>query len=433
MGWVAIAAALALSGCEQFAKTSTITGRVVDLDGQPVRDARVFTVDGETRTGINGQFVLGLNREGDLSVTAEATRGSVTFRGRNVVRTVSDQQQHSVVVTVFPTSQLARIRGLVRDNFNQPISGARVFAFAPDYLTSAVAVTGSDGRYELLDLSSGLGYTVQAGAPGFANDTFNLSPLLTPGENRTANFFLDPRGTPSLPQPTGLVATTWASPRNVVRSGSNASAAYENIKRRWSPERASRPTPRGTTLGNSIEVELEWNRLVGDDFYGYGIYRGFGSGFIGDYDFYREPLAGIYIDGDTGLLPNQLYRYQITALGTGFPNSVGSEGPRSAIVEARTLDDLSVSVASLSPLRFTWNTNSGATSYVVYLFDQFPGVGVDSVFNLESSPVSGSSYTYDRVANPGGLVPGRTYHVLVLGLANSNRSRTLSNLTTFTY
>ena len=427
---VSALALVVASGCTEVFPNSTISGRVADVDGQPVRDARVWTADGETRSSVNGAYTIRGSRADDVNVFAETTQDGVTFRGRNMVRAIPEEPQMSCNIVVFPVNTLARIRGSVQDFFGNPLVGARVFAYTEGYLTSASTVTDSNGNYTLTELGSGYDYTVQAGAPGYENDTGNIT--LSSGENRLVNFALDDRGNPTLPQVSGLSTTTWVSPRFLARGGQNPAPAYENIKRLWNPDRPL-PTGRDTNAGSPIEVELNWNRLIGNDFYGYGIYRGLGNSTISDYDFYREPLSGTYVDGNPDLRPSQLYRYQITALGTGFPNAIGSEGPRSSVVEARTLSDLTSNVETIGTLRFSWNNNSGATSYVVYVFDRFPSVGVSSVFNNQSSPTTSSSLTYDRISNPNNLVLGRTYYYLVLGLANGNSSRTLSPVYSFLY
>lgn len=424
-----------LTGCVEVLRTSTITGRVTDSNGRPARDVVVRTRDAETRSSSSGAFVLNGNREGDIIVTAEVTRDGLTYRGRTVARTISGQSSLSANIVIAPVTQLARISGSVRDRNGRFLQGVRVFAFAPGYLSSTSAVSGSDGRYELVDLIAGTTYTVQAGGPGYENDTDTLS--LTAGENRTFNFVLDDRGTPVLPQVTNLGARAWTSHVPAGRNvNSQAWEAVENIRQRWDGPRTRPATSRNTLVaGNPVEVELFWDRLQGPDFYGYGIYRGIGTASIIDYDFYREPLAGTYIDGDASLLRNAVYRYQVTALGTGFPDAPGSEGPRSAIVEARTLGILNANANSVAPatLQFTWNSNTGANSFVVYLFEEFPRIGVTSIFNNESSPISGNTFVYNRTTNPAGLVQGRTYFYLVLGLANSNSSRTLSQVGTFIY
>lgn len=432
--WILPVVALLLGcGGSTVYQGSTINGRVTSEDGQPVRDADVWTLDASTRSSVNGSFTLQGSRAGDVNVYAESVQDGVTYSGRNVVRAIADEPQYSVNIVVFPVNRLAEIKGNVRDDFGNPVVGAKVFAYSDGYLSSASTSTDSDGFYSLDYLGGGISYTVQAGAQGYSNDTRNFT--LTNGESRNVSFVLFESGVPILPQVTGLEATTWVSPAFASsRGGRDPRPAYENIKRRWNKNRAALATPRSSSFGNPIEVELYWNRLQGDDFYGYGIYRGFSSGSISDYDFYREPLAGTYIDTDVNLQPLSTYRYQVTALGTNFPDDSDSEGPRSAVAQARTLDDLTADhFSSGSVLEFSWDDLSGATSFVVYVFNDFPSVDLNSIWNNESSPVGGTSLNYNRTSNVGGFVSGQTYYYIVLGLANGTASRTLSPVQSFVY
>ncbi len=421
--------ALTLTGCGEIilGKTATITGRVTDSNGLPVRDARVYTADSEGQSTANGAYVLNGNREDFLTVFSEITQNGVLYKGRNVARGTNGTSQLSVNIVVSPATDLARMQGTIRFAGN-PVSGARVFAYAAGYLSSTVAVTDINGSYSLNDLVPNKSYSISAGKVNFKNAettlTFNSS------EVKTVNFNLADAGAPTLPVVTGITARTWVSPRQ-TRSAGDA-AAYEAIKRMIDPERASRMATRSSSSGQPVEIELNWNRLQGVDFAGYGVYRGFGTGSIIDYDYYKEPMSGTYIDTDGSVQPNQLYRYQLTATDTSYPNFADSEGARSAIVEARTLDDLfafSPQILNPNGVRFTWQGGSGSTSYVVFVFDRFPGIGVTSIFNNQSSPTSGLFLDY----NGSSLVRGNSYYYLVLGLANSNNSRTLSTIGQFTY
>lgn len=415
-----------LAGCGEEVKTATITGRVTDEDGLPVRDAKVYTIDAETRTSTNGAYILPGNREEFLAVFAEAQVGNQVYRGRNLVRTVPDTEQVSINITVAAPNRLADIRGTVRDRNGRLLAGASVFAFMDGNLSSARAVTDTNGNYNLRDLISGRDYTVQAGAPGYSNDTDNL--VLDPGDSLVLNFTLGTAGFPNLPAVDDLTARAWTSP--AITRNSRAWGAYENIKRKWSPTRAVTVAKgRSTFSGAPVEIQLDWTRLEGPDFYGYGIYRARGNGALADYDFYREPLAGTYIDAATDLLPLQNYRYGITALGTSYPDDPDSEGPLSNLVEVETLDDLVLVGTTGSPLTFRWQPGSGAEDYVVYVYDRYPGLGVESIWNNEDNFASGTSKVYDGP----NLVRGRTYYYLVLGLANGNTSRTLSEVGEFIY
>lgn len=418
---------LGVFGCEPLVKTSTITGRVTDENGLPVRDAHVWTADGSTQTTSNGAFVLPGNRNDFVTVKADFVQSGVTFRGQNVARAVQDQVQTSINITIAPVSRLAKIHGTVKDRDGFLLSGVSVFAFMGGNLSSVRAVTNDMGEYELPDLVSGVTYELSAGNYGYSNDETSLT--LSAHEDRAFNFVVDNAGFPTLPAPTNLGAIAWTSP--ALSRDAQAAQAYENLKRLYDKKRASRlPTGRATSMGNPIEIQLDWDRLSGPDFYGYGIYRGTGSGSIGEYDFYREPLAGTYIDGDPNFVPGLNYRYQITALGTLFPDDPDSEGPRSAIVSAQTLNDMVANEVPLTgPVSFSWQAGSGASEYVVYLFDRYPGIGVESIWNNENNPTSQMSLNYSGAA----LVTGHTYYYMVLGLANGTDSRTISEVKQFTY
>lgn len=418
-------AGILMIGCggELSSDDASVSGRVVDSQGLPVRGARVFTIDSETTTSSNGAYQLTGNRADFISVFAEIDKNGVTYRGRNVVRTVSAQQQQSVNITVAPIGQLAEMRGVVRDRVGRLVEGASVFAFNDGNLSSARAVTEADGTYRLPGLIGGLLYTVTASAQGFANDTDDIT--LTAGNDFIANFTLGDAGFPILPRVTDLTARAWTSPA-VTRSDRFASA-YENIKRIVDPSRKTAQT-RSTFSGSPIEVQLDWTRLEGPDFLGYGIYRSQGTGAPQEYDFYREPLAGTYIDADVNLRENRVYRYGITALGTLFPEDVDSEGELSNVVQVETLGDLEINPVPLTgSIIFSWRGGSGAETYAVFLFDEFPGIGVESIWNTQTRLTSNLSFTYDGPA----LVNGRRYYYLVLGLANSNTSRTLSTVGEF--
>ncbi len=429
LSFSAIALLGALSGCSEPQKLASITGRVTDINGLPVRDARVFTIDGQTRTSTNGTYTLTQVREDNIAVQAEYTSPTgARFVGRTVTRTVDNQIQNSVNITVGSVSALGSVRGVVRDRFGRPLAGASVFAYAQGYLSSARTITDESGNYDLRDLVAGLAYSMSVGGFGYANDETNIS--LSSGQTLTRNFTLDDAGNPTLPAPQNLRVISWVSPRTSRAPGE--AAAYEQVKRLYDRDRAQRAATRATFAGNPIEVEINWDRLQGVDFYGYGVYRGTGpSGVIVEYDFYREPMSGTYIDGDNALLPDNTYRYQLTSLGTLFPDDPDSEGPRSSIVVADTLDDLRLgsAVVNGNDIVFNWFGDSGATSYVVYIFNQFPGLGVTSILNNQSNPTTQLNTTFPNA----GLVRGQTYYYLVLGLANSNRSRTISQVGQFIY
>lgn len=431
-----VIAGLNLAGCggDVLDQNATISGRVTFRDGLPARDVRVYTSLGkQTRTTSNGAYTLTDNPGRDIVIFAEGIQGSVTYRGRNTVRGVAEDQQTSVNIVIAETNRLASMRGTVRDPNGTLLVGARVFAYNPILFNSSVAVTNSQGQYELRDLLSGENYTVQAGAPDFRNDTDTVN--LSAGENRTFNFQLGIAGFASLPIPANFRAITWVSPTQTGARSSAESQVYEVIKQHIDPNRTSRPITRLSNDGSPIEVQLEWTPLQGPDFYGYAIYRGTGNtGGITDYDFLREPLAGSFIDVNPGLISNQRYRYQIAALGTSFLSDPSDIGNRTSPLTVDTLGDLRANVnRTLTDLTFGWNSSSGATGYAIYVWDEFPTVTTTYKWRRESPLLTNTSFFYDVTGNPGGFISGRTYYYVILGVANSNSSRTLSRIGSFQY
>ena len=130
----------------------------------------------------------------------------------------------------------------------------------------------------------------------------------------------------------------------------------------------------------------------------------------------------MYIDADADLQEFETWSYEITALNTNYPDTGNSESDPSNIVTVQTLSDLFLNSLLQSPLTFRWQSGSGAEEYIVYLFDEFPGIGVDPIWDNSASPTTNTQLTYTGPS----LQSGHRYFYLVLGLANGQGSRTIS-------
>lgn len=432
---LALALSLAVAGCGGKGsggggggggRTASVSGTVTDVNGDPVRGARVWTRDGQTTTTTTGAYILRNQRNDNLDVHAEIVQNGVRYKGQNVGVTVQGLPTESVNIVVAPINQLASIRGVVQDRDGARLSNASVFAYA-DTLSSQRTVTGPNGEYELFGLISGLDYTVSAGGRLYRSDVEFIT--LRDGERRTLNFVLSDPGNPLMPTPQDLDAICWTSPRVATRSTEQRNA-IENLKRLFDPKRLERKaTQRTTARGNLVEVNLDWIPVDGLDLLGYGIYRARGgAGAFTAVDFLREPLAGYYVDLDDTLRPDTLYRYAVTSLSVIYPSDPErSESDLSNEAVVIPLDDLLGITTVRNPFGFAWDGGSGAEEYVVYVFDQFPGIGVQSIWNNANSPVIGTSLEY---AGPA-LLRGRRYYYMVLGLADDRTSRTISTVGEF--
>jgi hypothetical protein len=182
-----------------------------------------------------------------------------------------------------------------------------------------------------------------------------------------------------------------------------------------------------TTRGNPIEIDLLWDRVDHRGLLGYGVYRGPNSQGLRAIEFVRDPLAEIFADNDETLIEGRTYAYAITALNTRFDETNESESDFSNVAEAETLGDLELVPASGSPTLFRWRAALGAENYAVFIFDEYPRIGVTSRFNTFNNRTTGTSYEYNGPA----LLPGKRYYYIVVGFANDDFSRSISRVGEF--
>jgi len=426
LAFLVISLSLLIIGCGGGGTTyyGQVSGVVTDADGNVVRGATVW-VDGTSHTttsNSDGLYVLQTVPEEDVLIRASVTRNSINYVGSNVARVYADERAKSTNIVVVRESLTASVKAHVTDNQGNPLEGARVFAMIQtgSVYSSSMALTDRNGDARIRNLMSGEDYTLIASGRGYQSDTDNVN--LYAGESYDIVFTLGNATNVSLPAPTGLEATAWTSPNEISRSPQNQQA-IEAFKNMIDPRRAkSKVRTRDSYYGNWVEVDLYWNTVSSNKLLGYGIYRAQGaSAATTSIDYLRDPLAEYYSDLDSQLVDLQTYSYQVTALNTlyGYDGYSGTESDKSDRVTVETLSDLDLLAVSQSPLTFNWYDGSGATSFKVYLFSQYPSFGVD--WTWSSSDVSGTSATYDGPA----LTSGKRYYYIVLGSKGSN-SRTVS-------
>ncbi|MBL8087148.1 MAG: carboxypeptidase regulatory-like domain-containing protein [Chthonomonas sp.] len=423
----ALALALTVVGCgggTPKTTTSIISGRVTFEDGLPARGAVVTGRDGSAITTTNGSFVLTGQRAADLVIKAEITDNGTKYIGQNLARTYEGEQYPNVNIMVVPQNQTATVEGVVEDRNGNPLELARVFALGAGALSSTSVLTDKDGKFTLRYLLGNVNYEVSAGGGDYRSDSESVT--LNVGEKRFIRFVLGNPGSPVFGPPQNLSAIAWTSP---VSRDESLSAAVENLKRLVDPKRP-KTSGRLSSSGNPVEIELEWDSISNPDLYGWGIYRARSNGSFSGLDFFREPLGSVYLDSDVNLTPNSEYSYHVTACNTRYPYDNGSESDPSADVAVTPLDDMRLRSTTLAPLTFAWEPVLGADNYVVYLFDRYPGFGVDSIWNNASDRATGNSKRYNGSIR---LVTGKQYYFMVLGLGDSDSSRTISEVGAFIY
>ena len=405
-------------------RNSEISGIVTDFDGNAVRGARVWINQfGETDSNSNGSYVLRSVAEGEWRIRAEVNVNGVRYRGENLAQVFESERSRSVNITLVRESQMMRVFGQVVDNIGRPIQGARVFAMAPNdggAYTSTVALTDSNGNFDLDTLQSNVDYRIVASGLGYNSDV-DVVNVPAGGDEELLLALKNPTN-PALPAPTGLEVVTWVSPREETRSRQE-DAALENLKRLFDPRTPQRSVTRDSSGGNYVEADLFWDPYPNDDAHiGFGVYRRFAGDIWRPADFIRDPEAELYIDLDAEMLDFDTIDYVITAI-----NTLEDESLDSNQVTAHTLDDLVLNSVQQGPLRFRWQSGSGADEFIVYLFDDYPSIGDDSIWNNAGAPVGGTELTYTGPA----LQSGHRYYYIVLGTANSSASRTISRVDSF--
>lgn len=425
---------LFVAGCggqsNRLRSPAQISGVVFDINGDIVRDARVYIPGGpETRSNSSGAYLLDKVTLEEGVIRAEVTQDNIGYFGTQYFLNFDGERTKSVNITVVRNSQRATVRGTVRTDDGFAIEGARVFANAGTQ-SSTYAVTDANGEYVIDTLQGGIDYDLIASVRGLASDTDFVN--VAAGNEATRNFFLGQAGDPLLSPPSNFDAVAWTSPRvNQFSTQNNAREAYEQVKRLFDPERAKRPVAvqrLQTASGNPVEVDLSWDAVFDNRVLGYGIYRRQGTiGSLTAIDFLRDPMAGFFADQDERLFVGSTYGYAVSRLNTRFPDGPNGESDLTPVASVEILDDMIVTGVSTGPLRFNWQVGSGATSYVVFVFDRYPRLGVDSFWNNAGAPTNGSSLVYSGPA----LQSGQTYYYLVLGLANNNTSRTISPVLSF--
>lgn len=437
LGVLAIAA---LVGCGGGGTTvpGQVAGAIVDLDGNPVRDAVVTITDDNQSTLSNsaGAYLFADVREGVWQVKAQVSVNGVVYSGQTAAAVFSGERSKSNNVALVRLADQATVFGVVRDRFGNVLQGAHVFAYLVNSsgftLSSVMDITNGEGEYELKSLAGGYEYIINGSARGYSNDRDSV--VLTPGESRRFDITLGDASDPLFPAPTSLSAVAWTSPAIAGRGGQNPGNALKDlIAQRLGDARRGKVQPTRTAgrsaNGNHIEVDLYWDYPVSNMQYilGYGVYRATTQGGLSSaIDFLRDPETVFFQDLDDNLLENRNYYYEITALNVRYPDTSNSESDFSNRYGVQTLGDMVVNSPTFSPLTFHWQSATAATGYYVYVFEDYPDFGVSEIWSTPS-PVAGNSVNYGGPS----LISGRRYYYVVLGVANGNDSRTMSPVESF--
>lgn len=412
-------------------QTGSISGLVLDTDGNPVRGARVYVENSpirETVSNSSGSFSLTGVVADNVSVKATIVKNSTTFYGENFAQVYGNENSQSMNVVVMPVSQIAAIQGGVTESSRGVrVQGARITAkpTSGSQFATVQTITDSNGNYYLNGLQSGVSYQVMASFTGFRST--DVARIPTAGVALTQNFTLQNSSDGVIPAPTNLSAVAWTSPSEVSRDRV-AAQAHTNIKKFIDARYKPSPT-RVTANGNAVEVQLFWDKFDSLNILGYEVWRKRGSGDWSGIDFLRDPLSESYLDSDSELRENLAYSYAVAGGNSNYPNTDNSAGDFSATVSVTPLADMYVNSVNTGggQVTFNWQAVSGASNYTVYVFSEYPGVRVTSYANNFNTPATGTSWTYNLTP----LASGQRYYYIVMGANSNDSARTLSAVGSF--
>ncbi len=409
-----------------------VSGVVFDQSGVPVRGARVFYdgsggADRETVTTTSGTYTLTDVPGADIVIRAEIRKDNVRYYGQNLASVAGGERAKSVNIAVYPDSQLATLRGEVRDREGFLLRGVRVFLRPTGnsaILSSAVGITGDDGRFAVGGLLGGQTYRVQVNGLGFNSDFETIT--LNAQEERFVNFTVPDGVETNVPAPSNLAGVVYTSPP-IVRSDARLNDGIEAIKQRLRPRR-THSLIRSTVRGNPIEADLFWDEIDNTALLGFGIYRGQGNQALRNVGFLRDPRAVFFADNDEALVENVNYTYAVTSLDTLYDGEFGESDPSNTVTLTPLGDLLLGAVTSSTTPTFRWTAVPGATRYSVFLYTSYPSIGETEIFTNYANPVSGTEYTYNGTP----LTSGRTYYYVVVAERADQTAVSLSTIGQFT-
>lgn len=439
--------------------SSIVIGKVVDVSGNAVPGASVAADTGQTATSLSqGGFRLDGVPAGVRRIRVAIQQNGINYTGST--QALSQSASPSVTVSnatvqVSPTNQQASVTGTVRDANGQPAAGARVFLgvfAAPGTaagnnsdagVASLVAFADNNGVYRIDNVPTPTqqsSYTEDASLPSFQNTRVNVDNLKA-GEVRVQDFTLGGASGQTGPTPTNVAAFSFTQPGDATQAHALAlspspspSFAYEQIQRALSPAYARRiakahassharlrahASPFGAY---AIEADVFFDNAQPDSVSGFRVYSSEGNGQLTAYDFLQDPLANVYTDLDPAYVPNQQYNFAVSAVSTTGGESGLSPASSVVPLDGQTLQGPQNGQTAQNPVSVAWNRANGADNYSVFVYPQFPGVGVD-----------GTQYDAASGANSLTLpsLPSGDYYYVVAGSRGDGSAITVSPITRF--
>lgn len=462
---LSITASFILAGCGGGGGgnngTSTVSGSLSSINRATVTGGTVWASGdpGNTTTSLaSGAYKLSGVKSGWRTIRASVFVNGAEWVGSTAAEVLNNTPTMNINIVLSPKTAVTTIGGVVRDDNNNRVDGARVLfttriVYPGDQTGSSdgaygsiVAVTDSSGRYLLEDVPVGVTGVISASKVGFRNREYQID-TVTSGD--VVDFSLIPtNGTlkPFAPTLDAIESYTMPDTLAVLSSGQSAKSAYKAIKSYISPKYKSAIPGKSnmvktltTPNGSLMEVDLYFNAFKDNDsrdIAGYGIYRTTSpSTPFSAIDFIRDPYANFYSDMGLELTPLQSYYYAVTAVDVQFLDSnnnpaAGSESDKSNTLSITPIGQMTITGPSNGAgvsgnPTFTWNTLSGASKYRILVFSDFPTVPAAPVIDVTQN--GGTSYTYSGLP----LISGKTYYWVILASDASGKAFSYSQIRSF--
>ncbi len=450
-----------MQGCGgRYRPRSVVSGTVSDMNQNVIVDAVVY-YDGArtTRSLVTGVYRLENVPSGWRTIRAKTTIDGKTWIGCTAAEVLKDEPTMNINIIVAPVSKTTTIEGIVFDDTNHRVAGARVFLLLQPTgegqvgpYGSIVAVTDSSGHYVLEDVPTGVPAVITASKVGFTNDEIEI-PNITSSVDYI-NFRLtrsNLREGPKAPQLEAIEAYTM--PDSITRSENAFDAIRAFTSARFRTALAKRKptrTVRSTPLGSLIEIDLYWSdpNNPSRDIAGYGIYRGQTQN-VRAIDFVRDPYATFYGDTGSEITPGLRYYYAVASVDVEFLDEFNRPDERAVSALSNILDVVPLSqlkstlpaygMSVSSPPVFKWQPLDRADKYSVYVYDRFPTLPLDPDADYGTDPavqVGVFPIWHQTVSAPATSMVGPTlepgkYYWVVLGQDNSGKAFSYSDLLPF--
>jgi hypothetical protein len=428
---------------------TVVLGTAVDQTGAPVPAATITVLDDTPRTASlsQGGFRLVGVSPGVHRLEASARVGGTTYTGSTQVLVPDNTTISNANIQLSPSGNQAILTGVVRDSSGNALNNARVFLGvfvtpSGSDVASLVGFTDSLGRYRIENIPVGPSrYTALASLLGFQNATQFVSTLMQ-GETRHMDFQLVATVGESalVPQNVSVQSFTQPSAAAQPNIGLKPGPAYEAVRRILSPAYARlsagrhaaahvkrlRARPHVTGFGPyAIEMDVFFDEGATDSLSGFRIYNSAGADALTPWDFLQDPLANIYRDLDPFYQADEQYNFAVSAI-----NNDSAETGLSSVVSVLPLELLTVTQPTAGqtltqPAQVFWNPVNGASSYSIFVYNQFPSIGVDPVVQAQNLSNAATSYTL-----PNSLASG-DYWVIVAASADSGTEVSVSQIVKF--